>query len=96
LAGLNEDYKLIRGSILMMKPLSNIDQVYSLILQKEKQRSLNAISQLNLSSIAFHSNIKRQDSSIINHTTMATQQQRFYNSQQRSRSGYNVGQNVNA
>ena len=47
LVGLNEDYKIIRGSILMMKPLPNIDQVYSLILQKEKQRFLGAASQLN-------------------------------------------------
>jgi len=42
LVGLNDDYKVIRGSILMMKPLPNIDQVYSLIQQEEKQRSLSA------------------------------------------------------
>ena len=31
LVGLNEDYKIIRGSILMTKPLPTIDQVYALI-----------------------------------------------------------------
>jgi len=35
LVGLSEDYKVIRGSILMTKPLPNIDQVYSLTQQED-------------------------------------------------------------
>ena len=37
LVGLNDDDKIARGGILMMKPLPNIDQVYNIILQEEKQ-----------------------------------------------------------
>jgi len=37
LVGLHEEYKVTRGNILMMKPLPNIDKVYSMILQEEKQ-----------------------------------------------------------
>ena len=40
LVGLNEDYKIARGSILMTKPLPDIHQAYNLILQEEKQRYL--------------------------------------------------------
>jgi len=40
LVGLNDDYKVVQGSILMMKPLPSIDQVYQLLVQEEKQRSL--------------------------------------------------------
>jgi len=36
LVGLNDDYKAIRGNILMMKPWPSIDQVYQLIVQEEK------------------------------------------------------------
>ena len=56
LVGLNDDNKVIRGSILMMKPLPNIDQVYQLIIQEEKQRSLSAMTQINSSAAAFNVN----------------------------------------
>nr|XP_009795711.1 PREDICTED: uncharacterized protein LOC104242367 [Nicotiana sylvestris]XP_016456405.1 PREDICTED: uncharacterized protein LOC107780388 [Nicotiana tabacum] len=36
LMGLNETYTVIRGSILMMNPLPNLDQVFSLLIQDEK------------------------------------------------------------
>ena len=32
LVGLNVDYKVTKGSILIMKPLATIDQVYQLII----------------------------------------------------------------
>jgi len=32
LVGLNDEYKVIRGSILLMKPLPSIDQVYRLVV----------------------------------------------------------------
>jgi len=34
LVGLNKDYKIARGSILMMKPLLDVDQAHNLILQE--------------------------------------------------------------
>jgi len=36
LVDLNDDYKIARDSIFMMKPLPDIDQIYNLILQEEK------------------------------------------------------------
>ena len=44
LVGLTEDYKISRGSILMMKPLQNLNQVYGLIKHEEKLRALNVMS----------------------------------------------------
>jgi len=38
----------------MMKPLSDIDQVYNLILIEEKQRAFTTLSQFNNSSAAFN------------------------------------------
>jgi len=52
LVGLKEDYKVARGNILMMKPLRNIDN--SMILQEEKQRSLQNMSQISNILAAFN------------------------------------------
>ena len=38
--GLNDDYNSIRGNILMMIPLPSISQVYSMLIQEEKQREI--------------------------------------------------------
>jgi len=38
--GLNDSYFAVRGQILLYEPLPNINKVLSLVLQKEKQRSL--------------------------------------------------------
>ncbi|KAL6348342.1 hypothetical protein AAG906_005643 [Vitis piasezkii] len=38
LMGLNESYKAVRSNILMMSPLPNVRQAYSLIVQEEMQR----------------------------------------------------------
>ena len=54
LVGLNDEYRVIRGSILMMKPLPSIDQVYQLIVQEEKQRSLSAMYQISNNAAAFN------------------------------------------
>ena len=98
LVGLNEDYKIIRGSILMMKPLPNIDQVYSLIQQEEKQRSLSAVSQLSHGATAFHFNSPGQEIIPANQMALATQH-KTYNPTQRpvqSRSHHtNYGPNNN-
>jgi len=46
LMGLNDDYKAVRGNILMMNPLPTIGQVYSMLIQEEKQREIRSIGQI--------------------------------------------------
>jgi len=53
LVGLHEDYKYVRGNILMIKPLPSLDQVYQIVLQEEKQRSLSNSASINGNSAAF-------------------------------------------
>lgn len=55
LMGLNDDFKTARGSILMMHPLHNLSQVYRLILQEEKQRGCNNVTNILSDSAAFAS-----------------------------------------
>jgi len=74
LVGLNDEYKIARGSILMMKPLPDIDKVYNIILQEEKQRSLIAVSQFSSGSTAFNASSQAS----IEHPVLAAQQ-RTYN-----------------
>ncbi|XP_015072753.1 uncharacterized protein LOC107016969 [Solanum pennellii] len=45
LVGLNEAYTIIRGSILMMKPLPSMGQAFALLIQEEKQREFKPNSQ---------------------------------------------------
>lgn len=40
LMGLNENYTRITGDMLMMKPLPTLSQLYSLLVQEEKQRQV--------------------------------------------------------
>uniref|UniRef100_A0A7C9DJJ1 Retrotransposon Copia-like N-terminal domain-containing protein n=1 Tax=Opuntia streptacantha TaxID=393608 RepID=A0A7C9DJJ1_OPUST len=42
LMGLNESYTAVRGNILMMTPFPNLSQVYSLLIQEEKQRQVKS------------------------------------------------------
>lgn len=42
LMGLNDDYNSVRGNILMMSPLPSISQVYSMLIQEEKQREIRS------------------------------------------------------
>ncbi|RVW62421.1 hypothetical protein CK203_064186 [Vitis vinifera] len=44
--GLNESYNAIRGQILLMNPLPDVDKAYSSIVQEEKQRSLGATREM--------------------------------------------------
>ncbi|CAH1440348.1 unnamed protein product [Lactuca virosa] len=41
LMGLNDSYKVIRGQILMMKPLPSVATAYSMIIQEEQQLNIN-------------------------------------------------------
>ncbi|KAG0457850.1 hypothetical protein HPP92_023007 [Vanilla planifolia] len=42
LMGLNESYKGVRSNILMMTPLPNVRQTYSLVIQEQTQRQLSS------------------------------------------------------
>ncbi|XP_019239047.1 PREDICTED: uncharacterized protein LOC109219082 [Nicotiana attenuata] len=63
LMGLNEVYTIVRGSILMMKPLPSMAQAFSLLVQKEKQREFKPNSQQNLDSTSLHVNANPQHQS---------------------------------
>jgi len=58
----------------MMKPLPSIDQVYQLIVQEEKQRSLSAMSQINSNAVAFNAGDITFSS---NNIALAAQQKAF-------------------
>ena len=42
LMGLNDSYNAVRGQILLMKELPSVREVYSLIIQEEKQREIGS------------------------------------------------------
>ena len=52
--GLNDSYKVLRGQILMMKPLPTISTTYSMILQEERQRGITVSPTLNSDAIDMH------------------------------------------
>lgn len=54
LMGLNDSYKVIRGQILMMKPLPSVSTAYSMIIQEERQRTINSSPILNTDVIAMN------------------------------------------
>ncbi|GAB4848580.1 hypothetical protein Ancab_040146 [Ancistrocladus abbreviatus] len=68
LMGLNKDYTTVRGNLLLMNPLPNINQAYSLLLEEERQRGIHpsaVISNESSALAATHSQKKfqyRQDS----------------------------------
>ncbi|KAL7585098.1 hypothetical protein Lser_V15G45605 [Lactuca serriola] len=66
LMGLNDSYKIIRGQILMMKPLPSMSTAYALIVQEEHQREVHYSTVLNsdamdmqISSSKFNNSSKR-------------------------------------
>lgn len=62
LVGLNDTFKTARGNILMMNPIPNLNQVYRLILQEEKQRDCHNIisDNMNYDATTFTSFQKNQ------------------------------------
>lgn len=46
LVSVNEQYKIFRGNLIMMKPLPTLNQAYNVIFQDKKQRHLNNISHI--------------------------------------------------
>nr|KYP34389.1 Copia protein [Cajanus cajan] len=48
LKGLNDSYNTVRSQVLMMDPLPNINKVFSLVLQQERQVLGNLLQEVNL------------------------------------------------
>ncbi|KAL5568439.1 hypothetical protein UlMin_025014 [Ulmus minor] len=57
LMGLNESFSQIRAQILMIEPLPSINKIFSLVIQEERQRSLNSCSVLPLSATVAQANV---------------------------------------
>ncbi|XP_019236900.1 PREDICTED: uncharacterized protein LOC109217124 [Nicotiana attenuata] len=66
LMGLNESYSTIRRSILLMKPLPDVDSVYTMLVNDESQFTVQtAIPSFNTDSVAFSTDtVKRPGHSI--------------------------------
>ncbi|KAE8690040.1 hypothetical protein F3Y22_tig00110929pilonHSYRG00026 [Hibiscus syriacus] len=56
LMGLNELYSAVRSQILLMQPLPNVNQAYSMLVQEESQRSHSTGIPLTHDSTVFYSN----------------------------------------
>jgi len=56
LMGLNESYTTVRANILMMSPLPSLSQMYSLLVQEEKQWQVRSGSQFQSESTSFSVN----------------------------------------
>ncbi|KAM3398659.1 hypothetical protein P3S68_002175 [Capsicum galapagoense] len=54
LMGLNEEYTIIRGSILMVNPLPSVAQAFSFLVQDEQQREIKPFNHLTMESTALH------------------------------------------
>lgn len=58
LMGLDKSYTTCRGNILIMNPTPNVDKVYHLLLQEERQRFIQSLLTSPLESSSF--NVSRQ------------------------------------
>jgi len=54
LMGLNESYTSVRGNILMMTPFPSLSQIYSLLVQEERQRQVRQENQFQIESASFN------------------------------------------
>ncbi|KAH7679687.1 Zinc finger CCHC-type protein [Dioscorea alata] len=59
LMGLNESYTVVRGTILMMKPLPSVRQAYSLLIQEEKQREIGSGGQFTSDVVSFNAEYRK-------------------------------------
>jgi len=57
LKGLNDNYNIVKTQILLLKPLPNMNKVYYLIMQQERQN--NGTVGLNLEGKVFFNTIER-------------------------------------
>lgn len=65
--GINDSYKIIRGQILMMKPLPSLSITYSLIIQEERQGNINIPLSLSSDAIAMHVSTNQKKSLTSSH-----------------------------
>nr|XP_009778048.1 PREDICTED: uncharacterized protein LOC104227499 [Nicotiana sylvestris] len=56
LMGINETYMGVRSNLLMMQPPPSLDNAYNILLNDEKQRQVQSISQFNHDSMSFNVN----------------------------------------
>ncbi|KAE8683402.1 G-type lectin S-receptor-like serine/threonine-protein kinase [Hibiscus syriacus] len=56
LMGLNESYSAVHSQIILMQPLSSVNQAYSMLVQEESQRAHSTGIPLNHDSTIFYSN----------------------------------------
>ena len=66
LMGLNDTYNVVRSNILMITPLPNVRQAYSLVIQVEMQRQVTRISLLLLQFIVIPTTQTNQKASTVN------------------------------
>ncbi|GAB4854274.1 hypothetical protein Ancab_039721 [Ancistrocladus abbreviatus] len=59
LMGLNENYNITRGNILMMNPLPTVGQAYALLVQEERQREIRASSQVMYDAASFSTELQK-------------------------------------
>ena len=66
LMGLNDTYNVVRSNILMITPLPNVRQAYSVVIQVEMQRQVTRISLLLLQFIVIPTTQTNQKASTVN------------------------------
>jgi len=75
LAGLNDDYKMIRGNILLMEPLPSMKQAYHLVLEEERKIKLHSLLHFNSQSAGLLSNA----SFVMRGNMLSSGRQKFWN-----------------
>lgn len=63
LMGLNPSYDVVRGNILMQKPIPSINQAYAILIQEEKQREMSSSGQFFSESASMNANTSVQSHS---------------------------------
>ncbi|XP_075104231.1 uncharacterized protein LOC107811066 [Nicotiana tabacum] len=67
LMGLSESYSTIRRNILMMKPLPDVDSVYSMLINDESESGIQAhVPSLNSDFLAFYAGVQKPYSQRVN------------------------------
>ncbi|KAG8381233.1 hypothetical protein BUALT_Bualt06G0101200 [Buddleja alternifolia] len=77
LMGLNDNFKPIRGQILLMKPLPSIEDAYCMIQQEERQMDMHSFSSA-MDNSAFM--VSNNSSKVWNHNNQASSGTQVWNS----------------
>ena len=65
LMGLNESYTSVRGNILMLTPLPTLSQIYSLLVQEERQRQVKTCNDFHIEGASFAVNTSNSDTNFM-------------------------------